>query len=157
MPFHGPGTAGILLHDNKPIHADAELRAAVESTTIMIPAIPKPQNKADVEGEFGKFAQQVGAVYLDDSSRENLKRSAVGEVARAYTAGVNHARRVELDGKSRILVLRDACPNPDKDKRFIEQLRVNHSKPRPKETLATQTIARKILNHPLCQDRCRLL
>lgn len=45
-----------LLHDNKPIHDDVKLREHVEKTTIMIPATPaRGENKAGMEGEFGKF------------------------------------------------------------------------------------------------------
>ena len=55
----------------------------------MIPATPgRGENKAGIEGEFGKFEQAVGTIYLDDSSGDRLKKSAVGEVLRAYTAGL---------------------------------------------------------------------
>ena len=98
-----------LIHDNKPIHHEAALKEAIEPSTRMIPATPgRPENKAVIEGEFGKYEQAVGRLRLDDSSIENLKRSAVSEAARAYVAGINHAGRAEFEGKSRQQVLRAA-------------------------------------------------
>jgi hypothetical protein len=62
-----------LVHDNKPIHEDRILRQTVEPDTTMIPATPRrPENKAAIEGEFGKFGQAVGCIDLDDSSLESL-------------------------------------------------------------------------------------
>jgi hypothetical protein len=70
----------MLVHDNKPIQDDAGLRAAIAPTTQMLPTTPaRPENKALIEGEFGQFEQAVGALQLDDSTLENLKRSAVSE------------------------------------------------------------------------------
>ncbi len=61
----------------------------------MLPTTPaRPENKAVVEGEFGKFEQAVGSLHLDDSSPENLKQSAVSEIIRAYSAGINRSRRL---------------------------------------------------------------
>jgi len=136
-----------LVHDNKPIHDDAKLRAHIEPTTRMIPATEnRPQNKAVVEGEFGKFEQAVGTIYLDDRNLESLKRSALSEVLRAYTAAMNHARRAELNGKSRFEVLRHACPDPEKDRAFIEQLHAEHTAKRRHQPLPTQSIARHLLD-----------
>ena len=57
-----------LVHDNKPIHDDCKPREHIEKTTLMIPATPaRGENKAGIEGEFGKFEQAVGAIFLDDS------------------------------------------------------------------------------------------
>lgn len=135
-----------LLHDNKPIHDDVALREHVEKTTVMIPATPgRGENKACIEGEFGKFEQTVGTIYLDDGSLGRLKESAVGEVLRAYTAGMNHAGRAELDGKSREQVLRETCPDPEKDREFIEKLHADHTKRRP-DVLPTKPISRELLD-----------
>ena len=137
----------VLVHDNKPIHDEEGLKAAIEPTTKMLPATAaRPENKAVVEGEFGKFEQAVGNLHLDDSSLENLKRSAVSEAIRAYTAGINHAGRAELDGKSRLQVLRQACPDPEKDQAFLEQLRSAHSQPGRQDILPSQPVARALLD-----------
>jgi len=137
----------VLVHDNKPIHHDEGLRAAIEPTTQMLPATPaRPENKAVVEGEFGKFEQAVGSLHLDDSSLEELKRSAVSEAIRAYTAGINHAGRAEFDGKSRLQVLREACPDPKKDQAFLEQLRSAHAQPGRQDILPSQPVARALLD-----------
>lgn len=136
-----------LVHDNKPIHQEAGLKTHVEKTTVMIEATAgRGENKAVVEGEFGKFEQQVGQIYLDDTNLETLKNSAVSEMIRAYTAGVNHAGRFEFDGKSRVEVLRDACPPTEKDRTFIERLRADHNEKRPSQTLPTSTVARTLLD-----------
>jgi len=137
----------VLVHDNKPIHHEEGLKAAIEPTTKMLPATPaRPENKAVVEGEFGKFEQAVGTVQLDDSSLENLKRSALSEVIRAYTAGINHAGRAEFDGKSRLQVLREVCPDPDQDRAFLEQLHARHTQPHSPERLPSQPVARALLD-----------
>jgi hypothetical protein len=136
-----------LLHDNKPIHNDRELREHIEKTTKMIPATPgTPENKAVIEGEFGKFEQAVGAIVLDDSSRSSLLKSAVHEICRAYTAGLNHAGRAEFNGKSREQVLREYCPDPEKDREFIEQLHADHTGPDRIDVLPTAGVSRALLD-----------
>ena len=136
-----------LVHDNKPIHDDLALRAHVEKTTIMIPATPgRGENKAGMEGEFGKFEQAVGMIYLDDSSDGRLKKTAVSEVLRAYTAGLNHAGRFEFGGKSRESILRETCPDPEKDRQFIEQLHADHTRKQRFDFLPTKPISRSLLD-----------
>jgi len=136
-----------LIHDNKPIHREAALKEAIEPNTRMIPATPgRPENKAVIEGEFGKYEQAVGRLQLDDSSIEALKRSAVNEVIRAYTAGINQAGRAEFEGKSRQQVLRAACPDPQVDRTFIEQLHAEHNRPGRSQPLPSQTLTRALLD-----------
>lgn len=136
-----------LVHDNKPIHDDRRLREHIEKTTLMIPATPeRGENKAVMEGEFGKFEQAVGPILLDDSSAEALKKSAVHEIIRAYTAAINHAGRLEFNGKSRQGVLRETCPDPDKDRQFIEQLHANHTGKQRVAVLPTRLVSRVLLN-----------
>lgn len=136
-----------LVHDNKPIHEEAALREAIEPHTAMIAAIPgRPENKAVIEGEFGKYEQAVGALHLDDSSMENLKHSAVSEVIRAYTAGINQAGRAEFEGRSRLQVLRESCADPQADLVFIEQLRAGHTHQGRSDPLPSQALARQILD-----------
>ncbi len=136
-----------LLHDNKPIHDERKLREHIEKTTIMIPATPaRGENKAGIEGEFGKFEQAVGTIFLDDSSEDQLKKTAVSEILRAYTAGINHAGRFEFDGKSRESVLRKTCPDSDKDRQFIEQLHSDHTQQQRVDLLPTKATSRVLLD-----------
>jgi hypothetical protein len=136
-----------LIHDNKPIHDDRQLREHIEKTTRMIPATAeRGENKAVMEGEFGKFEQAVGPILLDDSSAEALKKSAVHEIIRAYTAAINHAGRVEFNGKSRQGVLRETCPDPIKDRQFIEQLQADHTGKQRVDVLPTRLASRVLLN-----------
>lgn len=136
-----------LIHDNKPIHKDQELRESIEKTTKMIPAtLNCPENKASIEGEFGKYEQAIGTIYLDNSNFKKLIHSAVREILRAYTAGLNHAGRAEYDGKSRQQVLRETCPDPEKDRKFIGQLHADHSKKKRVDVLPTEKTSRLILD-----------
>ena len=146
--MHREAAKGVeCVHDNKPIHNDRNLREAIEPETTMIPATPRrPENKAVIEGEFGKFEQAVGRIELDDSSVENLARSAVEEIVRAYTAGINHAGRYEFDGLSRLQVLRRACPDPDKDRAFLESLRGRQSALKRSDRVPTMGVAREALD-----------
>ena len=138
---------GALIHDNKPIHEDRALRAAIEPHSAMIAATPgRPENKAVIEGEFGKYEQAVGTLHLDDSSMENIKHSAVSEAIRAYTAGINHAGSAEFRGRSRQQVLRESCSDPQADRAFIEQLGAKHSHPGRSDSLPSQALARRILD-----------
>jgi hypothetical protein len=142
-----------LLHDNKPLHDDHELREHIEKTTLMIPATPaRGENKAGMEGEFGKFAQEVGTFYFDDSSDDQLKKTAVREALRAYVSGINHAGRVEFDGKSRERVLRDTCPDPEKDQHFIAELHAEHTQQYRVDILPTRVVSRALLDEGF--DRC---
>ncbi len=136
-----------LVHDNKPIHEEVELRKHIEETTIMIPATPnRGENKAGIEGEFGKFEQTVGKLYLDGSSVEQFMKSAASEALRAYTSGINHAGRDEFDGESREAVLRKTCPDPEKNRKFIEDLHADHTKKQRFEPLPTKATNRAILD-----------
>ena len=137
-----------LLHDNKPIHENAELRKQIEQTTVMIPATPgRGQNKAIVEGTFGKVTQQIGStIYLDDSSKDALVQSALLERQKAYAAGADHAERARFDGKSRIEVLREHCPDPENDKKFLKNLHAEHTRPQGTEYLPTREVSRKLLD-----------
>ncbi len=136
-----------MVHDNKPIHEDRILRETIEPETTMIPATPRrPENKAVIEGEFGKFEQAVGRIDLDDSSPENLAKSAVEEIVRAYTAGINHAGRYEFEGLSRLQVLRRACPDPEKDRAFLENLKGRRDLYKKPDQLPTMRVARQILD-----------
>ena len=136
-----------LVHDNKPIHHEKELREQIEQTTLMIPATPdRGQNKAVIEGEFGKYEQAVGIIHLDDTNLLTLKTSAVHEIIRAYTAGLNHAGRVELDGESRESVVRKSCPDPEKDRKFIAELHADHTKKRKSVPLPTKEVSRVVLD-----------
>ena len=136
-----------LVHDNKPIHDDLELREHIEKTTLMIPATPaRGENKAGIEGEFGKFEQSVGPIFMDDSNEDQLKKTAVSEILRAYTAGINHAGRFEFDGKSRESVLRKTCPDTEKDRQFIEQLHADHTKKPRIDLLPTKPTSRVLLD-----------
>lgn len=142
-----------LLHDNKPLHDDHDLREHIEKTTLMIPATPaRGENKAGMEGEFGKFEQEVGTFYFDDSSEDQLKKTAVREALRAYVSGINHAGRVEFDGKSRERVLRDTCPDPEKDRQFIAELHAEHTKKHRVDILPTREVSRALLDEGF--DRC---
>jgi len=120
-----------LLHDNKPCYDDADLRRQVEQCgTTMIPATPgRGENKAILEGAFGLWEQRVGTIRLDDTNRETLITSAISEGVRAYTAATNSVPRVEWDGRSRLDVLREACPSEEQRRRdalFLRQLKADH-------------------------------
>lgn len=141
-----------IIHDNKPIHNDRHLRDHIEKKTKMIPATPgTPENKAVIEGEFGKFEQAVGTIFLDDSSKAALMQSVGHEVCRAYTAGLNHAGRAEFNGKSRRQVLREACPDPEKDREFIENLHANHTQPGRIDVLPTSKVSLNLLDKGFIQ------
>jgi len=141
----GPPMA--LLHDNKPIHNEKELREHIEKTTIMIPATPaRGQNKAIIEGEFGKYEQYVGNINIDFTNEDTLKMSIVSEVIRGYTEGVNHANSAELGGKSRKGALRETCPDPEKERKFIENLHGDHTKKWKPTPLPTKQVSLVILD-----------
>lgn len=136
-----------MVHDNKPIHEDRLLRETIEPETTMIPATPRrPENKAVIEGEFGKFEQAVGHIDLDDSNTESMTKSAIEEIIRAYTAGINHAGRYEFQGLSRLQVLRQACPDPEKDRAFLKNLKGRHDAYKKPDQLPTMDVARRILD-----------
>jgi hypothetical protein len=88
----------------------------------------------------------VGALHLDDRSIGHLRRSAVSEAIRAYTAGLNQAGRAEFNGRSRQQVLRRSCADPQADLAFIEQLHAKHRHQGRIEALPSQAVARQILD-----------
>lgn len=133
-----------VLHDGKPVYQDADLREHL-APTLLVPATPaRGQNKAILEGAFGRFEQQVGTIRLDDTDRDSLITSAVREVVRAWTSAVNHTPHADLDGKSRAQALHDACPSPeqaDRDARFIRRLKQRHENPpRPPVLAASRAL-----------------
>lgn len=137
----------VLVHDNQAHPSRGGTEGGHRAHHEDAPRHPgTPREQGVVEGEFGKFEQAMGSLHLDDGSLENLKRSALSEVIRAYTAAINHAGCAELDGKSRLQVLREACPDPEKDQAFLEQLRRAHSQPGRQDILPSQPVARALLD-----------
>ncbi len=129
-----------LLHDNKPCYDDAQLRQTLKRYgTDMIPAtLHRAQNKAILEGAFGLWQQRVGTLRLDDTDDDNLLRSAVAEMVRAYTAATNAVPRRELDGRSRLQALQETCPTAEqrqRDERFLARLKADHRRPRRRQPL----------------------
>ncbi len=136
--FLGGRVPDALLHDNRPCYDDEKLRQTLKRYgTDMIPATPgRAQNKAVLEGAFGLFQQRVGTLRLDDTDDDTLIRSAVEEMVRVYTAATNHVPRIELDGRSRLQALQEACPTAEqrrRDEQFLAQLKADHPKPRSRE------------------------
>ena len=137
------------LHDNKPIYREKGLVAHIATkTTDMIAATPaRPENKAVIEGEFGRWERDVGSINLDLTSKESTIASAVREVIRAYVAGVNHAACAAFGGKSRLEALRDAIPDPERDRAFIRYLKETHAGGKwPAHPLPTTPAARAIID-----------
>jgi hypothetical protein len=158
VAFLGGRAPRAVLHDGKPIY---EERAFVEALAPAMPLAATPgrgENKAviepsrarpslregrderatpraesEIEGFFGRFEREFGALRLDDTSRETLITSAVREAVRAYAAGSDHAARAELGGRSRMAYLRAFVPSTEqreRDRRFLETLRARHARPR---------------------------
>lgn len=127
-----------LLHDNKPCYDDAKLRQEIKDAgTDMLHATPgRPQNKAILEGAFGLWEQRVGTLKLDDTDDDSILRSAIREILRAYTAATNAVPRPEWDGRSRLQVLRQACPNEEqrqRDEAFLKRLKKRTGRPRRRQ------------------------
>ncbi len=124
-----------LLHDNKPCYDDCKLQETLKSYgTDMIPTtLGRAQNKAILEGAFGLFQQRIGDLTLDDSDDNTLIRSAVEQIVRVYTTVTNHVPRIELDGRSRLQALQEACPSAgqrQRDEDFLARLKADHRRPR---------------------------
>jgi hypothetical protein len=147
VEFLGRAPAAFI-HDQKPIHDDERLHMHIEPGTLMIPAtLGRGQNKAGMEGEFGRYEKQVGAITIDDRTKQSLVETIVHEVVRAYQAGINHAGRVEFDGKSRVEIVRQACPDPKRDAELVAKLKATHPRGRrPADPLPTAGIVRTLLD-----------
>ncbi len=138
--FLGGCVPDALLHDNRPCYDDEKLRQTLKRYgTDMIPAtLGRAQNKAILEGAFGLFQQRVGPLRLDDTDDDTLIRSAVEEIVRVYTAATNHVPRIELDGRSRLQALQQACPTAEqrrRDEQFLARLKADHQRPRSRQPL----------------------
>lgn len=134
----GEAVPQALLHDNKPCYEEQDLQQKLKSAgTTPIPAtLGRPENKALLEGDFGLFEQRVGTLRFDDTSKHTLIRSAVEEAIRAYTAATNSVPRIEWDGKSRLYVLRQACPSNEqkqRDLKFLQRLKASHTGTKPRQ------------------------
>ncbi len=135
VQFLGGYVPEALLHDNRPCYGDDKLRQTLKRYgTDMIPTtLGRAQNKAILEGAFGLFQQRVGTLRLDDSDDDTLIRSAVEEMVRLYIAATNNIPRIELDGRSRLQALQEACPTAEqrrRDEEFLARLKADHRKPR---------------------------
>lgn len=118
-----------LLLDNKPCNDAAAIEEAIAPTTLVRTTPGRAENKAMIEGAFGKWEQFVGTIKLDDSSPEALVRTAVREIIRAYCAGADHAPRQEFHGKSRLAYLHTYVRSPAqrrRDEQFLRTLRDRH-------------------------------
>ncbi len=135
LRFLGGCVPPALLHDNKPCYDDRKLQGTLKRYgTDMIPTTSgRAQNKAILEGAFGLFQQRIGDLTLDDSDDNTLIRSAVEQIVRVYTTVTNHVPRIELDGRSRLQALQEACPSADqrqRDEDFLARLKADHRRPR---------------------------
>ncbi len=133
--FLGGHVPSGLLHDNRPCYDDEKLQQTLKRYgTDMIPTtLGRAQNKAILEGAFGLFQQRIGNLRLDDSDDDTLIRSAVEQVVRVYTAVTNNVPRIELDGRSRLQALQEACPTAEqrqRDQDFLARLKADHQRPR---------------------------
>ncbi len=139
-----------LLHDNKPCYDDDKLRRTIlDCGTDMIHATPaRPENKAVLEGAFGRWEQRVGILRLDDTNDETLISSAVEEIVRAYTAALNTVPRQQWNGRSRLQVLQQECPTmlqQQRDQEFLARLKARHQ-PQRRARQPNPEI-RKLLDH----------
>jgi len=139
-----------LLHDNKPCYDDAQLQQHVQDRgTTMIPATPaRPENKAILEGAFGLWAQRIGTLRLDDTNTETLISSAVAECVRTYTTATNTVPRVQWGGRSRLDVLREACPTEEqrrRDQLFLQRLKADHD-PRRRRSPKRNAVSARLLD-----------
>ncbi len=112
VKFLGDHVPDALLHDNRPCYDDDKLHQTLKRYgTDMIPTtLGRAQNKAILEGAFGLFQQRVGNLRLDNTNEYTLIRSAVEQMVRGYTAATNNVPRIELEGRSRLQALQEACP-----------------------------------------------
>lgn len=134
LAFLGGRAPDGLLLDGRTCYDAPHLIDAVAPTKIIRSTPARPQNNAVCEGIFGGYQRDVGSLRFDDSSPDAMITSAVREVQRAYAAGINHAARAELNGKSRAAYLREFVPSPEqraRDLRFLQQLASDHQRPRP--------------------------
>lgn len=152
--FLGDDRPDAVLLDNKPCNDAAAIESAIAPTALVRTTLGRAENKAMIEGAFGKWEQFVGTIELDDSSPEALLRSAVHEIVRAYCAGADHAPRQELGGKSRLAYLGTYVRSPAqrrRDEHFLRTLRARHRRSsRSHESRAS----RRLLDAAFAQHAC---
>lgn len=93
------------LLDNKPSNHTAEVDAvlAPHGTLRIRATTERPQNKAHVEGAFGLFSQEVPPIALDThQDSRGIARALLFLVAMTWARAVNHRKRSDRDGRSRV-------------------------------------------------------
>lgn len=80
------------------------------------------------EGLNGQFARIVGAIEIDDRSRETIARSVVEIVWRVFIHFHNHSPRERLSGKSPLGYLREYAPAPAEVEAARKGLRAQRAK-----------------------------
>lgn len=127
---HGIQTAGApplaLLLDNRPPTSTDEVSGALEANGVLaMHSTPyRAQNKANVEGAFGLFAQTMPPIGIQpEMAPRELARSALQIALFAYCAGRNHVPRAGLGHRSAAQTYLDAVPTDEEREQALLRLR----------------------------------
>jgi hypothetical protein len=103
-----------LLLDNRESNHTNEVDAALGDDTMKIRAtLGRAQNKAHVEGAFGLFAQTAPPLRLAAETSDELARQALVLAITIWARTLNHKRRNDRGGRSRVEIYRDDNPTAD--------------------------------------------
>jgi len=120
---------GVLL-DNRPCYDSPLLEVYMAPSEVIHTTEGRPEDNAVIEGTFGRYEQQVGSFVIDATTPECLRETIAEAVIRAWAAGVDHAPRPELGGRSRAAALRESRPSPEqieRDRQFLRRLTARRS------------------------------
>ena len=162
--------AGLLavLADNGPANASGAVRRAVEEATSAGPIFTfpfHPWTNGHIEGHFGQFKRIVGAIEIDDTTRESTARSVLRTIRRVYEHFHNYSPRRRLGGLGPIEYLRRYTPLPEEVETARRELRKREERcqkryetnPRLEDEEFRALVARILSEHRIEQDFERAL
>lgn len=122
-----------ILADNRSSNTASEAQQTMEENSELGPVFTFPYHahtNGHVEGLFGQFSRTVGAIEIDDTSRESIAESVHELVWRIFSHFRNYAPCAALDFKSRMDYLRTYIVLPQELAEARQGLKTQQTKSR---------------------------
>ena len=118
----GEGPLSLTL-DNKPCNLSPEVDEAMEGATLLYGTPGRGQSKAALEGSFGLFKQALPDLEVSGNTPQEMARSILQLVLRAWFRGRNRRPRRRFEGRCPAEVYQNSAPTSEELKSYQQWVR----------------------------------
>lgn len=118
----GEGPLSLTL-DNKPCNLSPDVTEAVKDVTLLYGTPGRGQSKAALEGSFGLFKQALPDLEVSGDTPQEMARSVLQLVLRAWFRGRNRRPRRRFEGRCPAEVYQNSAPTPEELKLYRQWVR----------------------------------